>query len=118
MAVIHKALADPTRLRIVARLAEGDGTVSDHVSGMMWQRHHSAAMRFVEADGYCDTLALGGHTDWRLPNIDELRTLLRGNPNSETDGDCPVHEGSPKEDMTDPACVQAPDYEGPGSGGC
>jgi len=29
MAIIHKALADPTRLRIVARLAEGDGTVSD-----------------------------------------------------------------------------------------
>ena len=29
MAVVHKALADPTRLRIVARLAQGDGTVSD-----------------------------------------------------------------------------------------
>jgi DNA-binding transcriptional ArsR family regulator len=28
-AVVHKALADPTRLRIVARLARGDGTVSD-----------------------------------------------------------------------------------------
>lgn len=29
MAVIHKALADPTRLRILQRLAAGDGTVSD-----------------------------------------------------------------------------------------
>jgi hypothetical protein len=61
---------------------------------------------------------MGGYDNWRLPNIDELRTLVRGNPNSETDGDCPVHEGSPKADMTDPACVQAPDYEGPGIGGC
>jgi DNA-binding transcriptional ArsR family regulator len=29
MAGIHKALADPTRLRIIQRLAQGDGTVSD-----------------------------------------------------------------------------------------
>lgn len=29
VAVVHKALADPTRLRIVQRLAEGSGTVSD-----------------------------------------------------------------------------------------
>jgi DNA-binding transcriptional ArsR family regulator len=29
VAVVHKALADPTRLRILQRLSEGDGTVSD-----------------------------------------------------------------------------------------
>jgi ArsR family transcriptional regulator, cadmium/lead-responsive transcriptional repressor len=29
MARVHKALADPTRLRIVHRLAEGPGTVGD-----------------------------------------------------------------------------------------
>ncbi len=29
VAVVHKALADPTRLRIVQRLASGEGTVSD-----------------------------------------------------------------------------------------
>jgi ArsR family transcriptional regulator, arsenate/arsenite/antimonite-responsive transcriptional repressor len=29
VAVVHKALADPTRLRIVQRLAVGEGTVSD-----------------------------------------------------------------------------------------
>lgn len=67
---------------------------------------------------YCDELVMGGYDDWRLPDIDELRTLVRGNPSSESDGDCPVHVGSPKKDMEDPACVQAPDYEGPGSNGC
>ena len=29
VAGVHKALADPTRLRILQRLTEGDGTVSD-----------------------------------------------------------------------------------------
>ena len=29
VAVVHKALADPTRLRLLQRLSEGDGTVSD-----------------------------------------------------------------------------------------
>jgi DNA-binding transcriptional ArsR family regulator len=29
VAVVHKALADPTRLRIVQRLVAGEGTVSD-----------------------------------------------------------------------------------------
>jgi ArsR family transcriptional regulator len=29
MAIVHKALADPTRLRIVARLAREDGTIGD-----------------------------------------------------------------------------------------
>jgi DNA-binding transcriptional ArsR family regulator len=29
VAVVHKAMADPTRLRILQRLSDGDGTVSD-----------------------------------------------------------------------------------------
>lgn len=29
VAIVHKALADPTRLRILQRLNEGEGTVSD-----------------------------------------------------------------------------------------
>jgi hypothetical protein len=67
---------------------------------------------------YCNKLVMGGFDNWRLPDIDELRTLVRGNPSSETDGACPFHKGSTREDMEDPACEQAPDYEGPGSNGC
>ena len=67
---------------------------------------------------YCEELILGGYDDWRLPTIDELRTLVRGNPSHESEGDCPVREGSVKADMSAPGCIQAPDYEGPGAGGC
>ena len=67
---------------------------------------------------YCEELVLGGYDDWRLPNIDELRTIVRGNPNTMTGGDCPVHDGSSKADMKNPACSPVPDYQGPGDGGC
>ena len=67
---------------------------------------------------YCEELVIGGYDDWRLPNIDELRTLIRGNPGTMTGGDCPIHEGSPKAAMSDTACGPGPDYEGPGDGGC
>ena len=67
---------------------------------------------------YCEELVIGGYDDWRLPDIDELRTLVRGNSSTMTGGNCPLQEGSPKADMTDPACGPAPDYQGPGVGGC
>ncbi len=54
----------------------GDGTVTDSVSGMDWQRHHSTAMRYTGAASYCQDLDLGGQQDWRLPNMRELYSLI------------------------------------------
>ncbi len=54
----------------------GDGTVTDHNSGLVWQRHHSDAMPYRDADGYCDGLMLGGESDWRVPTIKELYSLI------------------------------------------
>ena len=69
-----------------------------------------------DAIRYCEELVLGGYDDWR-PNIDELRTLLRGNPPAGTGGECPVG-GSPRDDMNNDACSSVELYSGPGSGGC
>jgi len=67
---------------------------------------------------YCEELVLGGYDDWRLPDIDELRTIIRGNPDTMTGGECPVHDGSSRADMKNPACGAVADYQGPGDGGC
>jgi len=57
--------------------ANGDGTVTDHATGLQWQQADSgAAMSWEAALAYADTLSLGGSTDWRLPDVKELQTLV------------------------------------------
>ncbi|TVQ96995.1 MAG: DUF1566 domain-containing protein, partial [Desulfovibrionales bacterium] len=76
----------------------GDGTVTDTKTGLMWQKCSSgqfydgnanvctgshATMSWEEALSHAQTLSLAGFTDWRLPNRDELQTLVddtRNNP--------------------------------------
>jgi Protein of unknown function (DUF1566)/Viral BACON domain len=53
----------------------GDGTVTDISSGLMWQKFSSSNKTWEQALAYCAGLNLGGHTDWRLPTVKELRSL-------------------------------------------
>jgi hypothetical protein len=60
-----------------AYVDNNDGTVSDTSTGLMWQQDAPVIkMRWNEALSYCESLPLGGYTDWRLPTKKELRSLL------------------------------------------
>ena len=55
----------------------GDGTVTDTSTGLMWQHTgYDITMTWAEALTYCEDLFLGGEYDWRMPNIKELRNLV------------------------------------------
>ena len=54
----------------------GDGTVSDNRTGLIWQQGEPGAMTWGSALTYCEALPLAGSTDWRLPNIKELESLV------------------------------------------
>jgi hypothetical protein len=55
----------------------GDGTVTDNVTGLMWQQAVSATTyTWVQAVAYCPTLRLAGHSDWRLPSRIELVSIV------------------------------------------
>ena len=54
----------------------GNGTVSDHSTGLMWQQSGpDQKMTWEEALEYCETHSMEGYDDWRLPNVKELQSI-------------------------------------------
>ena len=64
----------------------GNGTVTDNLTGLVWQQSPSSTYRtWADALTYCTDLTLGGYTDWRLPNLNELESVVnRGQSNLAT----------------------------------
>ena len=57
----------------------GDGTVMDTMTGLMWQQTDDNVKRtWQQALDYCNGLSLASYDDWRLPNVKELASLLDG----------------------------------------
>ncbi len=54
----------------------GDGTVTDTVTGLMWAQTDGPAVSIQNAIYYCDTLRLAGYSDWRLPTGQESYGIL------------------------------------------
>ena len=54
----------------------GDNTVTDNVTGLMWQQiPETDKQTWQEAVDYCNNLELGGYTDWRMPTVKELYSI-------------------------------------------
>lgn len=54
-----------------------DGTVTDTETGLMWQKGTApGTYTWQQALAYAEELTLAGHSDWRLPNRNELQTLV------------------------------------------
>ncbi|MBI5749109.1 MAG: DUF1566 domain-containing protein [Nitrospinae bacterium] len=65
----------------------GNGTVTDSNTGLMWQKGEGGSMAWGSALTYCEGLSLAGYTDWRLPNIKELESITddtKYNPSIDT----------------------------------
>lgn len=78
----------PTAVRCVRgeNLNEGNfvdnsnGTVTDLVTGLMWQQNDDqndqGGWTWKDSLAYCEGSSLGGWSDWRLPSIRELKTIV------------------------------------------
>ena len=58
------------------------------IDGNMWSEISPQSLSWEEAFSYCKNLGELGYSDWRLPTVDELRTLIQNCPNHESDGQC------------------------------
>jgi hypothetical protein len=55
---------------------DSDEIWEDSDTGLIWTVEDSGSdSNWSQAQNYCESLTLGGHTDWRLPTIDELKGL-------------------------------------------
>ncbi len=54
----------------------GDGTVTDLNTGLMWQSDPGEKMTFKQAVAGASKCRIAGYADWRLPTIKELYSLI------------------------------------------
>ncbi len=65
---------------------DGDGTVTDNATGLMWMQQDSGyfaagddndgALNWEQALEWAETLEYAGYADWRLPNAKELQSIV------------------------------------------
>ncbi len=114
--------ADKAELQYVRCVSNGvtPGTWLDPNTKIIWENPPLAStMMWKPANRYCDDLRLDNHSDWRLPTIDELRTLTRGCNPTITGGECPITNDCTPDECTndhDTCYGSCNSHEGPDSG--
>jgi hypothetical protein len=64
------------------RFTDGGDTVTDNLTGLMWIKAphslggNSGAQTYHDAIAFCNGLDHAGYSDWRLPNVRELQSLV------------------------------------------
>ena len=77
---VYKTPASRAHVRCVrgpGLLKCNNDTCIDESAWLEWERIPGDKMSYSDADTYCEESSLDGYGDWRLPTIDELRTLVR-----------------------------------------
>ena len=54
----------------------GDVIVTDTETGLIWQKTYVSGKTWQQALSYCESLTYAGYSDWRLPNKNELASLV------------------------------------------
>jgi Protein of unknown function (DUF1566) len=89
----------------------------DTTTGFMWQKGNLPQLNWAEAKTHCDGLEWGGLSDWHLPTISELRTLIRGCEATAPGGACGVTDSCLAYDTCwDVICWSCEEGQGPANG--
>jgi hypothetical protein len=76
-------------IALFADFTRDGSVVTDSTTGLQWQDDAiGSTMNWKSAIEQCENLTLDGHSDWRLPNLKELTSIVddtRVNPSIDTD---------------------------------
>lgn len=93
----------------------GDSTVTDLGTGLTWYKSCPLLLvRDIDEDPNCASVTAGGQTDWRIPSIDELRTLVAGCDATAVGGKCQATTECVEASCLGTDCAGCPGGKGPG----
>ena len=79
----------------------GDGTITDNVTGLMWQKADSGrGMDWEMALKYAENMTLGEHEDWRLPSAKELQSIVDYSRSPQTSDSAAIDPVKPRRSKT------------------
>ncbi len=97
----------------------GTCTWADPGTGLSWQDPlFTQRLEWQDATSACAGLTLQGYHDWRLPTLDELRSLARGCSATVTGGTCLVTDACLASACWAEDCMGCEEMGGPSPEGC
>ncbi|MFC1749621.1 DUF1566 domain-containing protein [Pseudomonadota bacterium] len=68
----------------------GDQTISDNATGLMWQQDDTESSNWDDAVAQCEAATTASYDDWRLPNAKELHSILNYTRSPDTDNQAAI----------------------------
>ncbi|MFH1828398.1 MAG: DUF1566 domain-containing protein [Nanoarchaeota archaeon] len=85
--------------------------------GKLWQVEAPISLyNWSNAQNYCNNLILGGKSDWRMPTISELRSVVEGCAGTQTGGSCNIQDNGCLKISCYSGCGGCTDSNGPANG--
>lgn len=73
-------------------LNNNDGTISDNATGLMWmQNDNGSPVSWENALSYAENFSFAGYSDWRLPDIKELNSIVDYSRSPETSNSAAIN---------------------------
>ncbi len=71
-------------------LDNSDQTISDNATGLMWQQSDMERANWDDAISECENASTAAHSDWRLPNVKELQSIVHYSRSPDTNNSAAI----------------------------